>query len=1109
MWWPSGSAGEKQEIAESGVMVTNIVTTTRLLRLAEAGLNDPANAARLLQDLAGNGVTDDDVELLIPFLLASIRCSPDPDRALNSFARWFAAVGNPYSHLQTLLNHPVALEMFCVITGCSQYFADLLVRHPEYIEIITNRGVRGGTKTAARFQREAAALVDACQRPELKRDALRRWKAREMLRIGVRDLAGLSDMPSTAREFSNLADACVQQAVAIALAIVPEVRAVGNRQLAVVDAEQEVRNARRQELAAVDHVQANAIGDSSLVVSTADCRLPIAFSVIAMGKLGGQELNYSSDIDLMFVVGDDVPPEVMLENGRTMETYAWLTRVAETLIKVLNEETSDGHVFRVDMRLRPEGRFGSLVRSLSSYRAYYENWAENWERQALIKARPIAGDVALGHAFMDMITPFVYRPYVSADFIDDIRANKRKIAQKCALEGETETNIKTGYGGIRDIEFIVQLFQLEVGGRLPQVRTPSTLTGIQRLRHAGFLTREEARELSDDYQFLRALEHRLQLLHRFQTQTMPPADDDQERTFLARRMGFPDREAFEAELAGRRARVHFHLTELFFGVHDVQDRLPPTSEDLWADIGDLLDNLKSPTVQNQLAARLQAAGFQDIPSAIRALQLPMSGNEFGGMPPDTPYEFKIIAPQLLASLAASAQPDKALAGIEALALAVPNRAQLYASMDDSPELMARMIRLAAASPPLMQRLTQHLEWMEGLFGEEQDGEEESGERTSPYPRYGELSHRLRGIKGRDQQLETVARYHLRETLRIGARDAWDWDAPSDTMASLTLLAEEVLSSLLQMCADAIVAGESDPDFASDALRRVAVIGLGKLGGAELGYASDWDAVFVYGESPDKAKRRGRERSALAHRLVESVIGAIRSLATYGAGMELDLRLRPWGKKGALVLTPRAYLDYLKTSSEMWERQAAIKARFVAGDEALGRRMERIFSAVSGGGGVSSDELAQVTAMKRRIETERLRPSDRQTDLKLGYGGMSDIEWLAQKLQLENGKSIPTGRLPNTLEALSTLANAQILDEAEASMLSDTYQLLTRLRNGIWLITGQSVDTLTDSVHRRVLARRIGYDDTEPERLEDRLWADVRKKMDAVRTIFVKRFYGGQ
>ncbi len=1058
--------------------------------LMDAGIRNVGTAAKAIEDLAGNGVTDDDLEPLIPLLLAALRESPDPDRALQSFARWFAAVGNPCSHLQTLLNHPIALELFCLITGCSQYFADLLVRNPEYFEIIANHGIRGGTKTLTRYQREAAELVSACIRPELKRDALRRWKAREMLRIGVRDLAGLADMPSTAREFSNLADACVQEALSIAYATVPAIREPATDKF-ILSGEPEPSRG--------DHVEVSGSA------------FPGGFSVIAMGKLGGQELNYSSDIDLMFVHADQLPTELELENGRTIDAREWLTRLGEALIKGLSEETTNGHVFRVDMRLRPEGRFGSLVRSLASYRTYYETWAESWERQALVKARPIAGDPALGVSFMEIVTPFVYRQQISAEFVDDVRTNKRRVGQKCAIEGEVETNVKLGYGGIRDIEFIVQLFQLEMGGRIAQLRTPNTLAGLRRLHQIGALTALEESELADDYQFLRTLEHRLQLLHSFHTQVMPPASDDRERTFLARRMGFATRADFESALARRRTRVHTYLDLLFYEDRSgrVERAAGPESE--WADVVRLLDNLDSEAAVEHLASRLRVAGFRDIPASLRALTLPMSGNEFGRMPPDTPEEFKNIAPRLLALLAASPQPDQGLAGLEGLAFAVPNRAQLYASMDDSPQMTARLVSLASASPPLMQRLIQRLEWMEGLVAEEEvvgEGDQvQIGAGGNPYG--SELVDRLEATSGHEEKLKAIARYYLRETLRIGARDIWNLDEPTDTMRSLTRLSEKVLGGLLAVSTESILASETDADFASSALQQVAALGLGKFGGEELGYASDWDLVFVYGEEFPGRGRRGSERSRLAQRLVEGVIGAVKLLATYGAGIEVDLRLRPWGKKGSLVLTPQAYLDYFTVSGETWERQAALKARFVAGSATVGRQMEEIFRTISLGDAAEPHQLDRIVAMKRRIEKERLKATERQTDLKLGHGGLSDIEWLVQKLSMEHAESIGSMHVTNTLQALAALSAARILPAEEARALSESYSQLTRVRNGLWLLTGQSHDVLSEGADRRALALRFGYRDEDGAPAEQRLWMDLCVRMSATRRIFNRAFNGSQ
>ena len=1041
--------------------------------LRRVGFADPAQALARIQGLAGNGVSDTDLTPLLPILEEGLRESPDPDRALNSFVRWFAAVGSPVSHLQTLRRHPVSLHLFCLVTGCSQYFADLLVRQPEYFEILSNPGVRGGTKSVARFAREVASLTGVCQRVELKRDALRRWKAREMLRIGVRDLIGLSEMAETAHEFSNLADACVEQALDIARFALPIVVSSSPEQ---------------------DTDNSPAIGAGFL---------PIA--VIGMGKLGGQELNYSSDIDLIFVCGDDLPEQVTTAEGRRLDTETYLRRIAQTVISTLADDTTNGHVFRVDMRLRPEGRFGPLVRSLASCRAYYESWAEPWEFQALLKARCVAGDVTLGAAFVEMVTPFVYRSHRSEAFLEEVRTNKRRIEQKCALEGETFTNVKTGYGGIRDVEFTVQRLQLAYGGTDVSLRTGNTLTALYRLPQADRLTQTEARELAQDYVFLRNLEHRLQLLHGFQTQTLPPVEDTAERGRLARRMGYSDREPFEADLLRRRDRIHAHLEARFYGVVAPSRTAAQTAHSLWPDLSELLDSLELPQVRATLTTRLLDAGFTDIPAALNALSLPMRGNEFGEMPPDTPLEFKTIAAQLLTLAAVSASPDAALAGVEAIALAVPNRAQLYASFDDSPEALERLVRLAAGSPPLVRLLARHLEWLEATLSPDDSPEDDAAQsEIEVKARIAEgLAKRLEGAGDYAAKIEALSRYYQREILRIGTEELCGVHENLQANATLTCLAEVTLEALLMLCAEPLISGHPQPDLAAQTLKRVAIVGLGKLGGAELSYGSDWDVLFTYEEMPDEQNEpQDQNGFALVNGLVERVIAAGKTLTTRNAHIEIDLRLRPWGRKGALILTPAAYREYYRVHAEMWERQAAVKARFVAGNPQVGAELVAVMQAESFGHGLSSDNDAAVRAMKKRIETERLRADERARDIKLGYGGLTDIEWLAQRLQLLHGQVYPALRVPGTVPALMAMETAGLLPAEDSHTLTEAYRRLTRLRNAMWLQAGSSQDVLPqEPSQRRIPARLWGAAD---ETIFD---TEIQETMTQVRRLFENYFTG--
>ena len=355
----------------------------------------------------------------------------------------------------------------------------------------------------------------------------------------------------------------------------------------------------------------------------------------------------------------------------------------------------------------------------------------------------------------------------------------------------------------------------------------------------------------------------------------------------------------------------------------------------------------------------------------------------------------------------------------------------------------------------------------------------------------------------------IALFYRRERLRIGARDIWDEADVSDVMKRLTRLAESTLQILLTLCIEARANTHARPEWARSVLERVAVVGAGSLGSAELSYSSDWDVLFVYDvERPRGEEAQAGERNALASGLVQDALAAIKALNLHGTGIEADLRLRPWGSKGNLIYTLRGYLDYFRTHAETWERQAALKARFIAGNPTIGRRLERILRGVSVGRGITPQEDAAIHAMKTRIEKERLKSQERATDLKLGHGGLSDIEWLAQLLQLRHGPQYATVRVSSTLHALDALETIHALDRSEVNVLTSAYRLLTRVRNRMTLLVGTPQDVFPDDPHRRrVLARLLGYEDSLVVRAEQMLQEDVQADMHEVRRIFTRRFGG--
>ena len=448
---------------------------------------------------------------------------------------------------------------------------------------------------------------------------------------------------------------------------------------------------------------------------------------------------------------------------------------------------------------------------------------------------------------------------------------------------------------------------------------------------------------------------------------------------------------------------------------------------------------------------------------------------------------------------------------------MPDRDLLYTVFAANPDIMRRLVRLGAA-PPVLRQLARHQEWLETILGDDRvdpivgvEGAESidlDPEAMRSARHVEELALDVGRITSFDAQLATVARFYQREVLRTAARDTWgEADVPT-VMGKLSRLAEAILQILLNICTHAVITTYPDPTYARQALDSIAMVGLGKLGGEELSYTSDWDIVFVYDESRLRIDaQRHNERFSLVSGVVEQFLQAVEKLKMRGAQIEVDLRLRPWGRQGALIYSLRGFLEYYRGAGETWERQAALKARFVAGNDRVGRRFVRILQAASFGRGLTPEEDGAVKAMKRRIEGERLKALEQTTDLKLGFGGLSDIEWLAQRLQLLHGRVRGSLRTSNTLRALAALTTMRLLDKSEADVLEATFLLLTRVRNAIWLLTGASSTLFpADPTQRQVLARLLGYSDTTLVTAAAGLQEEVQTLMQDTRRIFQRRFY---
>ncbi|MHB1460335.1 MAG: bifunctional [glutamine synthetase] adenylyltransferase/[glutamine synthetase]-adenylyl-L-tyrosine phosphorylase [Armatimonadota bacterium] len=980
--------------------------------LAEVGIQDIPRANSILEALRGWGPHAEAFDEMLPALRISLLLSPDPDMALVNFDRWQASLTNRLPYYRFLCSNPKTFEIFFTVCATSQFFSEILIAQPELFEFFSDPDQRSRVISTTQHYREAHKMIKISSSYAMQLNAIRRYKRREVLRIGVMDILGTQPLPVIARALSDFADAMTQVSFEVA-----------------------------QEY--VSH---------KFQMTTTP-----PFAVIAMGKHGGRELNYSSDIDLMFVYDDTSPV-----SGKLVAS-AYSDKLAQEIVNVLSKATELGMVFRVDLRLRPEGRYGSPSRSLVGCANYYENWAESWERQALIKARFVAGDPDLGARFMQLAQETTYRRTIPKQWVDDIHLNKQRIEQSAVISDVQETNVKIGLGGIRDVEFTVQLMQLLTGGRHPALRTGNTLEALDRLCLEGFLKQDEASAFAEGYTFMRTVEHRLQILYEQQTQTLPK--DERALTLLARRMGFVGTDDFMTHYNTIRTRVRTLFEQLFYG--EMADR----QVDAYTEsMSTLLSNIQMPIAQKTLVAMLSEVGFRDTERALHLLQIPVTGMlapsgsmSAGAASPQIQQHFLKIAPKLIAFAQRSPDPDAALLGIETLSVAAPSRAHLYQVFNDSPEVLRRLVHMAGCSPSTINTLASHQELLDVLFSEEIVESRPKGVHRLKEELYDRLPRR--GTP--PQKMLAVASFIRRERIRIVARDLWGEVSGPDTAHEITNLYEAVLDTLLEIARRQISNGLSV--YEQKVLDTVSIIGLGKLGGHEMGYSSDLDIMFTF-EQPEDVPHNVAYQTAA--KMCELVLSMGKMVEIQGESLELDARLRPEGRFGAIARTPGDYEGYYASRGETWERMSLVKARAIGGNsDTIAKWMKMANEAVYGRS-LSQEELVSIRAVKKRVENERLKPQNNWSDLKLGAGGMIDIEFTTQSLQLKHGHENPSVQRTSTIAAINALRTAKLIAAADARAACRSYEICTKLRNAMNLYFGRAIDNLPTDTHQQAIIARM-------------------------------------
>jgi glutamate-ammonia-ligase adenylyltransferase len=988
-------------------------TFTRLLR---HGFTDASAAERLLDSPELAPLRDD------PVLLEALGATADPDLALLGLVRLLEAQQSPGARrelLDTLISSKPLRDRLLGVLGASTALADHLTRHPDDWQALVMYEAYDLHPGVEEFEAGLAEATD----PVSLRVAYRRC----LLSIAARDVCGTTGLAESAAELADLATATLRAALGIAEAAAPE--------------------------------------DAAL------CRL----AVIAMGKCGGHELNYVSDVDVIFV-GEAI------EGADETKAVRAATRLASHMMRICSETTVEGSIWPVDANLRPEGRNGPLVRTLSSHLAYYQRWAKTWEFQALLKARPVAGDPDLGAEYVAAVQPLVWKAAERENFVSDVQKMRRRVVENIPA-GEVDRQLKLGPGGLRDVEFAVQLLQLVHGRADTSLRSGTTLDALEALAAGGYVGRSDAAQLDEAYRFLRSMEHRIQLFRLRRTHLVP--EDEAELRRIGRSLGLRTDPVADLHREWRRhAGVVRRLHEKLF----------------YRPLLDAVAQLATGEARLSTEAareRMVALGYADPASALRHLEALASGVTRKAAIQRT------LLPVLLGWFADSADPDAGLLGFRKVSDALgktPWYLRLLRDEGAAAQNLARVLSAGRLAPDLLMRAPEAV----ALLGDGDGGGLEPRSRTHLEQ---EILAAVRRADGAAQAVTAARGVRRRELFRTAAADivgsygTEEQPAEADQGALVDRVGAAV-SDLTAATLAGTLRAVVRAGWGDDLPTRFAIIGMGRFGGHELGYGSDADVLFVHEprEGVDE-----REASQAANKVV-SEMRRLLQLPSADPPLLIDADLRPEGKSGPLVRTLTSYEAYYRRWALTWESHALLRAEPVAGDEDLGRRfMELIDPLRYPADGLSDEAVREIRRLKARMESERLpRGADPKLHAKLGPGGLSDVEWTVQLMQLRHGSAEPGLRTTRTREALAAARTAGLITDEDAATLDEAWVLATRVRNAVMLVRGRAGDTFpTEPRELAAVGRYLGYG---PGHAGDMLDA-YRRTARRARAVVEELFYG--
>ncbi len=960
-------------------------------------------------------------------LRQALRQAPDPERAARLASGLLEAL--PAETLDPLVrDHLRDLQSVLTATcGVAPFLATHLRRHPQWIQAL----VESDLSRPREHEELASSVDDAVRRAGLEpgeaEAALRRVKYFELARLTVRDaspdLVPLEASGVTLAEVSHLADALLDGVLAVAAARLTD-----------------------------------RLGPP--VWRTADGRsVELGFCVLGLGKLGSEELNYSSDVDLVYI--HEQATEPLRDGPSDLAPADYFTRLARSIAPIAADTTVDGFLYRIDLDLRPEGSRGPIVLSDDALCHYYEVSADTWEKAAFMKARPVAGDLALGWRTIRSISPMIYSSTMDFASVAGIRQLKGRV-QETHGDSESGFNVKIDAGGIRDLEFIGQAMQMLHGGRIPQLRGRSAQVTLESLGDVGLLDRAIVDELLAAYRFLRRVENRIQMREERQLHVVPR--DPTERGQLARAIGYGGDAAledFDAELAAQRDRVSRHLDSL--GIAEEAGRI------------------------GEIFAR----------NAPQLMQLPT-----------TRQMMTLLADAFAREIEGSPDHEMALNNLDRFIGGVGSRSFYYQLLMDRPELVPRLSALFGASRFLSDILARHPRLIEPLFENPERLVLSRAELREDY----EALRRSLSSEGSDDDtpdpeatLSALRLFHHRQIANVGLLDIAEAIDRDQVEHALTDIADECLEGAVGFARDQLAARRADlPSSAGDV--RFLVVGMGKLGSREMSYGSDLDLIFIYDLEGDSGAAVAATQDYFV-RLSQRLISALQTATADGACYEIDARMRPSGNQGTLVTSLTAFRRYHETDAQPWERQALLRARAVVGDSGLAADFETLRRSLLERP-LPEETRGEIDHVRRRMETELAREGAGRLDFKIGRGGVLDVENVTQYLRLTHGRAHPDLLDPmSTAESLERLSTEGILDAESHRVLADGWSFLRRLSAGLRIVENRSISDLdAERGDLDGLARRLGYvSERRSSEARKAMLRDYRQHTESIRTVYERVF----